>query len=163
LKWRLRIGGSDHEVEAAWSGEGVLVTLGDREIHVRVHPLEGPAIVLRQAERRIAAVAIGKGAERHLWVNGRTIQYEVVDTRRRATAAGPQHDLVGSVPGTVRRVLVKEGDIVTAGQVLVIVESMKMEMSLAAPHDGVVEAVLVAEGEAIEAGAHLIKLADPES
>jgi len=57
----------------------------------------------------------------------------------------------------VQRVLVEEGDEVSAGQVLVLLEAMKMELSVVAPAAGIVSAVLVAAGELVAAGQRLIE------
>ena len=54
------------------------------------------------------------------------------------------------------KVLVKAGDRVTAGQGLVVVEAMKMENELRAPHDGTVAAVRVSEGMSVDGRAVLI-------
>ncbi len=69
----------------------------------------------------------------------------------------PRHrreELPGSLhapmPGKVIKVEVSEGDRVVAGQVLVIIEAMKMEHSLRAPHDGLVATLHAAEGEQVE-------------
>jgi biotin carboxyl carrier protein len=53
------------------------------------------------------------------------------------------------------KVLVKAGDVVAAGQPLLLLEAMKMENELRAPRDGKLRELLVREGEAVEAGALL--------
>jgi len=55
------------------------------------------------------------------------------------------------MPGRVVKVLVARGDVVTARQGLVVVEAMKMENELRAPHAGTVAEVRVREGEPVEA------------
>jgi biotin carboxyl carrier protein len=62
------------------------------------------------------------------------------------------------MPGTVLRVLVAPGDQVAAGQVLMLLEAMKMELTVVAPAAGVVAAVLVAEGELVAGGQQLIEV-----
>ena len=69
--------------------------------------------------------------------------------------SGP-YRLAAPMPGKVIRVLVKQGDRVTARQALVIVEAMKMENELRAVRDGVVTEVRTAEGVSVEAGSLLI-------
>jgi acetyl-CoA/propionyl-CoA carboxylase biotin carboxyl carrier protein len=54
--------------------------------------------------------------------------------------------------GTVLKVLVGEGDPVAAGQVICVIEAMKMENEIAAPRDGVVTDLVVAIGQAISNG-----------
>ena len=54
-------------------------------------------------------------------------------------------EVAAHITGTIWKIEVKEGDKVTEGQTLVILESMKMEMPLEAPEDGVVEKIHVAD------------------
>ena len=70
--------------------------------------------------------------------------------------------LVAPMPGTVVRVDVAEGDAVTAGQVLVVLEAMKMEHAVRAPLDGVVEQVAVAAGQQVESETLLAVVAPGE-
>ena len=62
------------------------------------------------------------------------------------------------MPGTVIRVHVTTGDHVTARQPLLVLEAMKMETPLAAPHDALVKAVHVDEGDRVAGGALLVEL-----
>mgnify|MGYP003366101132 FL=1 len=63
------------------------------------------------------------------------------------------------VSGNLWQVNVKEGDKVSAGQVLVVLESMKMEIPLTAPHDGVVSQVRVQPGTSVRAGQCVVVMA----
>ena len=62
------------------------------------------------------------------------------------------------ITGTVWKVLVKPGDSVASEQVLVILESMKMEMPVEAPEAGTVVSVAVAEGASVDEGDVLVTL-----
>jgi biotin carboxyl carrier protein len=62
------------------------------------------------------------------------------------------------MPATVWKVRVRPGERVAAGDELVVLESMKMEIPVTAPGDGVVGAVLVEEGTVIAAGDALVEL-----
>ncbi len=68
-------------------------------------------------------------------------------------------EVAAHITGTIWKIEVKEGDTVTEGQTLVILESMKMEMPLEAPEDGVVEKIHVAEAQAVNEGDVLVTLA----
>ena len=69
-----------------------------------------------------------------------------------AAAAGPgDDDILSPMPGTVVDVRVTDGDTVTAGQPLVVLEAMKMEHSLTATHDGIVQ-LSCAIGDKVGAG-----------
>jgi biotin carboxyl carrier protein len=58
----------------------------------------------------------------------------------------------------VRQVRVAPGDVVAAGDVLVVLEAMKTEHALRAPEAGTVAAVRVAPGDAVDAGALLVRI-----
>ena len=67
--------------------------------------------------------------------------------------------LTAPMPGKVVSIAVKVGDKVTAGQMLAVMEAMKMEHTIAAPKDGVVAEILYSAGDQVSDGAELIKLA----
>ncbi|HEY6790898.1 MAG TPA: biotin carboxylase N-terminal domain-containing protein [Trebonia sp.] len=71
--------------------------------------------------------------------------------------------LVAPMPGTVVRVESAAGAAVSAGQVLVVLEAMKMEHSVRAPHDGTVAEILVSAGQAVDQGTVLAVLAEGEA
>jgi acetyl-CoA/propionyl-CoA carboxylase biotin carboxyl carrier protein len=79
--------------------------------------------------------------------------------RVRAGGAGGNDAIVSPMQGTVLSVAVAEGDTVEAGQVICIVEAMKMENEVRAPHAGVVEQLSVAAGEPVGAGEVICVLA----
>ena len=63
------------------------------------------------------------------------------------------------MPGVVLKVQVQQGQAVKAGQVLVIMEAMKMENEIVAPKDGTVAQIVAAKGASVESGAPLVILA----
>ena len=71
--------------------------------------------------------------------------------RDAADAAGGEDDVLSPMPGTVVAVRVTDGDTVTAGQPLVVLEAMKMEHALTAAHDGIVH-LSCATGDKVGAG-----------
>ncbi|MDP2118371.1 MAG: acetyl/propionyl/methylcrotonyl-CoA carboxylase subunit alpha [Hoeflea sp.] len=71
-------------------------------------------------------------------------------------AGGDQ--VVSAMPGIVKHVLVAAGDSVRSGDPMVIMEAMKMEMTLTSPRDGVVAEVLVAIGAQVTDGVSLVTL-----
>jgi biotin carboxyl carrier protein len=87
---------------------------------------------------------------------------ERADLRRRATratdaetASGPA-EIRAIIPGRVAAVRVTAGDVVEAGQTLLVVEAMKMQNELRATQAGTVERVAVGEGQTIDAGDVLV-------
>ena len=62
------------------------------------------------------------------------------------------------MPGTILDIKVSEGQEVKSGQVLVILEAMKMENELVAPKDGVVQSINVSKGASVNSGDVLVTL-----
>lgn len=69
-----------------------------------------------------------------------------------------EKEVGAAIPGSVIKVLVKEGDTVKENDSLMIIEAMKMETNITASCDGVVESVLVKEGEQVKTGQLLLTL-----
>ena len=63
------------------------------------------------------------------------------------------------MPGNILDVKVKVGDTVKQGDALVVLEAMKMENEILAPHDGTVAQVVVSKGSVVETGSPLVILA----
>ncbi len=74
-------------------------------------------------------------------------------------AEAPSGDLCAPMPGLIVDVLAQPGDLVESGQVVMVEESMKMQMQLRAPAAGRVERIAVKPGAQVEKGALLIKVA----
>jgi acetyl-CoA carboxylase biotin carboxyl carrier protein len=66
--------------------------------------------------------------------------------------------ICATIAGTVWKIEVVAGDVVIAGQSVVILESMKMEIPIEAPGPGRVSRVLVSVGDVVDEGAPLIEL-----
>ena len=75
-------------------------------------------------------------------------------------AGGGTDTVLSPMQGTVVQVEVAEGDTVVAGQVICVVEAMKMENEIAAHRDGVVQSVAVARGQAVAAGQSICLIVD---
>ncbi|MBQ9252046.1 MAG: biotin/lipoyl-binding protein [Clostridia bacterium] len=73
-----------------------------------------------------------------------------------APAAGEQ--VVSPMPGTIVRINVKVGQSVKSGEVLAVLEAMKMENEIMAPHDATVAQVLVDSGTKVDSGTPLLVL-----
>jgi acetyl-CoA/propionyl-CoA carboxylase biotin carboxyl carrier protein len=106
--------------------------------------------------RRYSCVLDGEtlwlGRDGHVWA---VREQRRLDAARHGTAkgAGP---VLSPMPGTVTIVEVTEGQQVTAGDRLVVVEAMKMEHVLSAPEDGIVRDLRARAGAAVAKGAPLL-------
>jgi biotin carboxyl carrier protein len=140
--YEVRIGGKVHRVDAFRHDYGTISMLVDTESYsVQLEELD-PAVKVH--------------------VRGSTYALEVLDERRlrmrrtagRFTFEGKQ-TITAPMPAKVVKVLARPGEAVREGQVVVVVEAMKMENELTSPKEGTVSAILVVEGQAVEGGAKL--------
>lgn len=78
---------------------------------------------------------------------------------RASMPAASSNAVVAPLAGSVARILVKEGDAIEAGQVLVVLEAMKMETEITAPSAGTVGRILVEQSQPVQGGQALIEFA----
>lgn len=76
--------------------------------------------------------------------------------------AGTSSGLTANIAGTVVKVLVEDGQSVSSGDTLLVLEAMKMETEVTAPKDGTIAAVRVSVGEAVQNGQVLIDWAEQD-
>jgi biotin carboxyl carrier protein len=104
--------------------------------------------------------AAGPAHDRWVFWNGRVFRG---DFRTEASATRDSHGsttmrtLTAPMPATIVTVHVKAGDAVTKGQVLMLLEAMKMELPIRAPGDAVVSAIHGREGQLVDADAALVE------
>jgi propionyl-CoA carboxylase alpha chain len=122
--------------------------------------LDGVALAVE-----VAAEPDVDSTERGITVTAMGRQSRVVEPARLPpggdsdVAQGPS----SPVPGTVVSVAVAEGDVVAAGETLIVLEAMKMEHRIRAESDAVVAQLRVSEGQSVDAHDVLVVLAAPDS
>jgi 3-methylcrotonyl-CoA carboxylase alpha subunit len=113
---------------------------GARRVHI--HESDGTATLVRDGGR---------------------LTFALSDPMIAAAEADDGGDSIAApLPGIVKTLNVAKGSMVAAGDVLAVMEAMKMEHSLTAPRDGTVAEVSVRAGEQVEEGALLIVLEPAE-
>ena len=75
-----------------------------------------------------------------------------------AAAPGTGEVVAAPMPGTILKVNVQPGQAVKSGEVLVVLEAMKMENEIMAPKAGTVAQVLVTKGSSVDTGAAMVVL-----
>jgi acetyl/propionyl-CoA carboxylase alpha subunit len=151
-------GGDARAVEVTRRSAGATVWIGGREHAARLEHGAGPS-TLTLDSRTTPIWVFAEHDVVHVHSFGRAWRLEVVDRDERARAAAEQFDLaVAPMPGTVLSLAVADGDEVRAGEVLVTIESMKMQSEIVATRDGAVERVFLAVGETFDRGATLVSL-----
>ena len=106
----------------------------------------------------------GEGGQIQVWLDGRVFVFEAAfeeagGGRRPGALPG---DVSAPMPGRVMQVLAGNGQRVGAGEPLVILESMKMELIIDAPGNAVVKRVAVEEGDLVDRGTRLLELEAPD-
>ena len=90
-------------------------------------------------------------------IAGRSFHTQILENTNTALGhSGSDADLVAQFPGKVRKVLVQPDTQVKAGEVLLLIEAMKMEFQIKAPTDGKVKKVLVQEAQQLTPGDRLV-------
>ncbi|KAF0245923.1 MAG: 3-methylcrotonyl-CoA carboxylase alpha [Planctomycetota bacterium] len=116
--------------------------------------LEDGAWLVNGKRVRVARTAAGIEA----WCGGHVWRLEAAEDGARRKAGKGHEGIVSPMTGKVRQVLAKAGDRVDAGAVLVVVEAMKMEYRVTAPHAGVLTKVSAVAGALVEMGQVLAEL-----
>jgi pyruvate carboxylase subunit B len=170
VKYSVIVGGTEYSIEAG--GDEVILDGGS--IAADLHSARGGNATVLRLGSAVYRVAFeeqngsGRSSRRGrytIWVNGERFSVDALDQRRRAaeqaTAAVHRRStpaLKAPMPGLIVKVRVSSGDVVTAGQGLIVMEAMKMENELRAPSAGTVTKVHVEAGKAVEKGALLIEM-----
>ena len=127
-------------------------------------PVDGPTIaplgagrflVTRDGRQRLA-YATHTGGATWVFLDG---EVSVIGpTASRAAVADVQSSLAAPMPATVVAITVRPGQKVSAGDVLIRLEAMKMELPVRSPRDATVVAIKCREGELVQPGVPLLEL-----
>ena len=167
----LQVSGESVPCSVAREGEDFIIRVRGAEHRLRLTPI-GPGTFLLTTAGQSRCVYAARGeTHRFVHVDGVTVEYALSVPEDTPSPGGPRRpgpeisaaDLAAPMPGLVTQVLVREGDPVTPGQPLVIVEAMKMEHVIRAVRSGVVRAVRVREGEQVEGGTLVAEIGPPPS
>jgi len=166
VKYVVEVHGTRHEVEVGPDG----VTYDGERVQASLTDVAGSPVRQVTIGDTVHRVMVRRGVTRGqytLVLGGHRYAIEALDERTRTirdlTAAtggstGPA-PLVAPMPGMIVHVSVAIGDVVVAGQGLIVMEAMKMENELRATGPGTVTAVRVIPGTAVQKGAILVELA----
>ena len=132
MKYKVTLNGKTYEVEVE-AGQAMLVD--EYEAYAPAPAAAAPAPAAAPAAPAAAPAAAAAPA---------------------VTAAG--ETITAPMPGNIRRIEVTQGAAVKKGQILLILEAMKMENEIVAPHDGTVAQVVTTKGATVDTGAPLIVL-----
>lgn len=140
MKWR--VNGEEHKLE--------------------VHPLDaawvGDRWLVRTPSGTFSALAVRDRGR--TWVSFRGETYELEPAAmRRSAAPAVSGTFTAPMPGAIADVVVTEGQEVSQGARLLVLEAMKTQMPIVAPFDGVVQRLPVAKGEQVAEGQVMVVVA----
>jgi biotin carboxyl carrier protein len=164
-RYFLRLGDREVDAELEETPDGLRVNLDGEWHNVRLQRLgDGARYVLVMENRQVEVLVSETPQSFDVQIGGHT--YEVETVRRRQGAGREEADqfvdgrwlLRAPLTGVVVEVRVEEGANVVPGDVLVVIEAMKMLNELRARVPGVIAAVNAGEGDRVEIGTALIEI-----
>jgi acetyl/propionyl-CoA carboxylase alpha subunit len=165
VKYRYQSGEMVYEVLVEGHGDGYRVTINGARYEVDVLDAQGGAFTLRLSGEggRCIRESFYWGADGDAkWIScgGCTYRLERPLERRRSgtSTAAAENSLRAPMPAQVRAVQVGDGEEVAAGQTLLLLEAMKMEIKLASPRAGKVARIMAKEGQTVERDQILVEL-----
>ncbi len=158
--------GEEHRVTIEPSAVGLAVRLGDRTFLVdRVATAGCVRSLIIEGQQFEVSVKAGLDGRYQVSLPGAMEEVEVLDPLTHLAAKGGARQALSGrqtvtayMPGRVVAVLAKEGDEVTAGHGLVVLEAMKMENEIQAESAGVVRKVYISPGQTVEGGDPLFEI-----
>lgn len=149
-------------VDVSRHGEEATVLIDGRPHRCSLHHA-GDSYEIRVDDRTEPVWVAVRGDTVFVHALGRAWELVVVDPAERARAGAAEVDVVSApMPGTVVSLAVGPGDTVSAGQPVLVIESMKMHSEITAPRDGVVDGVPFAVGDTFDRAAKLLTLVPEE-
>lgn len=172
MRGKLLLNDDSFQVETKASPEGILVKVNDKDLFVHLQEIEhGFLARIGDTTLRLDLPAEQRDLLRlsrktDLSVDGHLFQTLFQPQRPPRTpqadisSDGPKEgSITAFMPGTIVRILTEPQQAVREGDVLLILEAMKMENEVKSPFDGLVEAILVTPGLAVQKGTILLQIA----
>jgi biotin carboxyl carrier protein len=166
VKYRYEWGETVFEVLLEGHGDGYRVTVNGERYEVEVLDAQGGSFTLRFGGEgeAIHPRVVHWGADGDAkWLSSGGCAYRLDRPKKRRrgdpASASAENTLRAPMPAQVRAVQVSDGEEVAAGQTLLLLEAMKMEIKLASPRAGKVARILAKQGQTVERDQILVELA----
>jgi biotin carboxyl carrier protein len=160
MKINYEYDGQSFSVDLIPVGKSYRLDLGENTFEAQILQVKDGRLDLLVDGRHVTAYVSSDNTRRWVTVNGRTLVFNK-SAGGRKIGGGLHHaagELTAPMPGQVRAVNVKEGDNVTKGQTLLLLEAMKMEIRVQSPRDGKVKKLSVQQGQTVEREQLLVEI-----
>ncbi len=169
MKLQVEARGMELELDANRSTEGWKIETAEQDYDCNIEQVQEGVFSLL-INHRSFLVSIGDSHSGQVNVNGRPFQITILDeihVRLRelgwtANQEEPDQVIRAQIPGLITRIFPRLGDRVEPGQPLFLMEAMKMENEIKAPHGGIVKQIFVDAGETVEKGITIIEIVTEE-
>jgi acetyl/propionyl-CoA carboxylase alpha subunit len=156
-----KLGDAEHNLELSRGAGGYRLHLADLVIPFDLKPgADGHASLTLDGTQHEVVIAT-RGDDVFVHFDGEAYQLRYEHPLKRLAEAGQgsaEDKVLAPMPGSIVSVQVNAGDAVAKGQTLLVMESMKMETTIAAPRDGVIAAVAYDKGQTFDRDALLLSL-----
>jgi len=140
------------------------ITYDNTEYKVEAKETQPGQLKIKIGDRIIKSVITEGEKEKFVFVDGDVFKVKPVElTGRKKTDKKEEGDLSSPISGKVVTIKVKNGDSVKKGDVLMVIEAMKMEYLIRAPFDGKVQKINFKEKDQIEIGQNTLELIKKEA
>jgi biotin carboxyl carrier protein len=156
----MKITFENQTVDLTPTGKSFTVTTENETANIEITQAKDGKLDLLIDGKRVIAYVSSDNDKSWVTVNGQTFVLTRSSSTRRG-GHGHHHaagELTAPMPGQIRAVNVSEGDAVTKGQTLLVLEAMKMEIRVQAPRDGLVKKLFVQQGQTVEREQILIEI-----
>lgn len=171
MRYAVTVEGQEPRSIKVWeTEEGLFAGLDDRTVRLDTVSIDGGNFYSLLVDQYSYEVFVEEREEAHAVVIDGWLYEVVVENEqarraqglRSAQAGGGRAVIRSPMPGLVVNVAVSEGDSVTEGQRLAILEAMKMENEIRAPRAGIVQRIDMVAGDSVMQGQALLTLSEPQ-
>ena len=128
------------------------VTYDNTEYKVEAEELNPGQLKIKMGDRLIKSIITEGDKEKFVFIDGKVFKVKPIELTGIKKKKKEEGDLSSPISGKVVNVKVKKGDSVKKGDVLMVIEAMKMEYLIRAPYNGKVKDVFFKENDQIEIG-----------
>jgi biotin carboxyl carrier protein len=129
------------------------ITYDNTEYKVEAEEIKPGQFKIKIADRIIKSIITEGEKEKYVFVNGQVFKVKPIElTGKKKVRKKEEGNLSSPISGKVVSVKVKEGDLVKKGEVLMVIEAMKMEYLIRAPYNGKIKKINFKQNDQVEIG-----------